>query len=73
MFKCSNNMLPDVIVTYTLKIIKLIPISQETVISSEFLKYTPNFTTISARLWNEIVTKIIMDQHMYPFQNLKLC
>ena len=50
---------------------KFIPISQETVI--------PNFTTISARVWNEIVTKIIMNQHvvatttMYPFQNLKLC
>ena len=26
-------------------------------------KGTPNFTTISARVWNEIVTKIIMDQH----------
>ena len=27
-------------------------------------KGTPNFTTISARVWNEIVTKIIMDQHV---------
>ena len=39
----------------------LIPISQETVISSEG---TPNFTTISARVWNEIVTKILMDQYV---------
>ena len=47
---------------------KFIPISQVTVISAEFLKFTPNFTTISARVWNEIVTKIIVDQHVeYPF------
>ena len=25
---------------------------------------TPNFTSISARLWNEIVTKIIIDQYV---------
>ena len=55
---------------------KFIPISQETVIfeihshftrNSNLLripKGTPNFTTISARVWNEIVTKIIMDQHV---------
>ena len=35
--------------------------------NSNFLripKGTPNFTTIRARVWNEIVTKIIMDQHV---------
>ena len=44
---------------------KLIPISQETVISQNSnSKGTPNFTIFSARVWNKIVTKIIMDQHV---------
>ena len=63
MFKCSNNMLPNVISNLYIK---------NNEIHSHFIyfyllripKCTPNFTTISARVWNEIVTKIIMDQHV---------
>ena len=64
MFKCSNNMLPNVISNLYIK---------NNEIHSHFTrnnnllripKGTPNFTTISARVWNEIVTKIIMDQHV---------
>ena len=43
---------------------KFIPVSQETVNLLRIPKGTPNFTTISASVWNEIVTKIIMDQHV---------
>ena len=48
MFKCSNNMLPNVISNLYIK-------------NNEIHSH---FTTISARVWNEIVTKIIMDQHV---------
>ena len=64
MFKCSNNMLPNVISNLYIK-------NNEThshfTRNSNLLripKGTPNFTTISARVWNEIVTKILMDQHV---------
>ena len=65
MFKCSNSMLPNVIS-------KIYIINNE--IHSHFTKKnsnllripkgTLNFTTISERVWNEIVTKIIIDQHV---------
>ena len=64
MFKCSNNMLPNVISNLYIK-------NNEThshfTRNSNLLripKGTLNFTTISARIWNEIVNKIIMDQHV---------
>ena len=64
MFKCSNNMLPNVISNLY---IKNNEIHSHFTRNSNLLripKGTPNFTTISARVWNEIVTKIIMDQHV---------
>ena len=63
-FKCSNNMLPNVISNLY---IKNNEIHSHFTRNSNLLripKGTPNFTTISARVWNEIVTKIIMDQHV---------
>ena len=64
MFKCSNNMLPNVISNLY---IKNNEIHSHFTRNSNLLripKGTPNFTTISARVWNEIVTKILMDQHV---------
>ena len=64
MFKCSNNMLPNVISNLY---IKNNEIHSHFTRNSNLLripKGTPNVTTISARVWNEIVTKIIMDQHV---------
>ena len=64
MFKCSNSMLPNVISNLY---IKNNEIHSHFTRNSNLLripKGTPNFTTISARVWNEIVTKIIMDQHV---------
>ena len=63
--KCSNNMLPNVISNLY---IKNNEIHSHFTRNSNLLripKGTPNFTTISARVWNEIVTKIIMDQHVF--------
>ena len=64
MFKCSNNMLSNVISNLY---IKNNEIHSHFTRNSNLLripKGTPNFITISARVWNEIVTKIIMDQHV---------
>ena len=64
MLKCSNNMRPNVISNLYIKNNK---IHSHFTRNSNLLripKGTPNFTTISARVWNEIVTKIIMDQHV---------
>ena len=64
MFKGSNNTLPNV--TNNLHI-KNNEIHSHFTRNSNLIripKGTPNFTTISARVWNEIVTKIIMDQHV---------
>ena len=60
----NNNMLPNVISNLY---IKNNEIHSHFTRNSNLLripKGTPNFTTISARVWNEIVTKIIMDQHV---------
>ena len=68
MFKCSN-VISDLY-------IKNNEIHSNSTRNSNLLRITegtPNFTTISARVRNEIVTKIMKDQHGgYPFQNLKL-
>ena len=64
MFKCSNNVLPNVISNLY---IKNNEINSHFTRNSNLLRIpngTPNFATISARVWNEIVTKIIMDQHV---------
>ena len=64
MFKCSNNMLPNVISNLY---IKNNEIHSHFTRNSNLLripKGTLNFTTISARVWNEIVTKIIINQHV---------
>ena len=60
MFKCSNNMLPNVISNLYIK---------NNEIHSHFIYFYLYFHKvhmlhISARVWNEIVTKIIMDQHV---------
>ena len=68
MFKCSN-----VISNLYIKNNEIHSNSTRNSNLLRITKGTPNFTTISAKVWNEIVTKIIMDQHVgYPFQNLKL-
>ena len=64
MFKGFNNMLPNVINN---QYIKNTDIHSHFTRNSNLLripKGTSNFTTISARVWNEIVTKVIMDQHV---------
>ena len=64
MFKCSNNMIPNVI---NKPYIKNNEINSHFTRKSNLLRIpngTPNFTTISARVWSEIVTKITMDQHV---------
>ena len=63
MFKCSNKLLPSEMCSLYIK---------NNEIHSHFTrnsnlrspKGTPNFTTISAIVWNEIVTKVIKDQHV---------
>ena len=65
MLKCSNNMLPNVISNLH---IKNNEIHSHFTRNSNLLripKGTPKFTTISARVWNEIVTKIMIDQHVF--------
>ena len=64
MFKCSNNMLPNVISKTYIKNNKIHSYFTRNSNPHRIPKGSLNFTTISARVWNKIVTKIIMDQHV---------
>ena len=64
MFKSSNNMLPNVISNLYIKNNEIHSHFTRNINLLRIPKGTLNFTTISARIWNEIVTKIIMDQHV---------
>ena len=61
---CSNNMLSNVISTLYIKNNKIHFHFTRNNNLLRLPKGTPNFTTFGARVWNEIVTKILMDQHV---------
>ena len=74
MFKCSNNMLYNIITNLYIKKHEIYSYFRRNSNLLRVSKDTSKFTTISVRVWSEIVTKMIMDQHNnIPFQNLKLC
>ena len=72
MFKCSNNMLHSVINNLYIKNNKTHSHFTRNSKVLRIPKGTPNFTTISTRVWNEIVTKIVMEQYV-PISKFKLC
>ena len=74
MFKCFINILHNIITNLYIKNNEIYSHFRRNSNLLRVSKGTSNFTTISSRVWNEIVTKIIIDQHnKIPFQILKLC
>ena len=64
MFKCCNNMPPNVISYLYIKHNEIHSHFTRNINLLRIPNGTPNFTTISARVWNKIVINIIMDQHV---------